>query len=95
MRHFIIGVTLAGTLAASINPVRAQVPFPSPAAAPPQQAVAYGSAYQRYPFNAPTPGDAYRDGQISRWELEQYEGPTPQALQGPSPNGRSSGTGSN
>jgi len=34
MRHFLIGVTLAGALAAIINPVRAQVPFPP--ATPPQ-----------------------------------------------------------
>jgi hypothetical protein len=40
-----------------------------------------------YRFNAPTPEDAYREGLINRWELEQLEGPTPQALQGPSPNG--------
>ena len=40
-----------------------------------------------YHFNAPTPEDAYRDGQINRWQYEQIEGPLPQALQGPSPNG--------
>ncbi len=41
----------------------------------------------RYRFVAPTPEDAYRQGLINRWELEQLEGPMPQALQGPSPNG--------
>ena len=39
------------------------------------------------PFHAPTPWDAYRQGLINRWELERLEGPTPQALQGPSPDG--------
>ena len=46
-----------------------------------------GNTYQAYPFPAPTPRDAYREGLINRWELEQYEGPMPQALQGPSPDG--------
>jgi hypothetical protein len=36
---------------------------------------------------APTPDDAYRQGLINRWELEQIEGPLPQAMQGPSPDG--------
>jgi hypothetical protein len=27
------------------------------------------------------------DGLINRWEIERLEGPTPQALQGPSPDG--------
>jgi hypothetical protein len=34
-----------------------------------------------------TPNDAYKEGLINRWELERWEGPTPQALQGPSPDG--------
>ena len=42
---------------------------------------------QRYPFPGVSPEDAYRDGLINRWQLEQYEGPTPQALQGPNPSG--------
>lgn len=37
-------------------------------------------------YNALTPEDAYRTGQIDRWQLQQLTGPTPQALQGPSPN---------
>ena len=41
----------------------------------------------RYPFPAVSPEDAYRDGLINRWQLEQYEGPLPQALQGPNPSG--------
>ena len=51
----------------------------------PQQApLAVGAAY---PFNAPTPEDAYRQGLINRWELEQLVGPLPQALKGPPVNG--------
>ena len=73
MRHLLIGVTVVATMAV-IGPVWAQVP---PAA----------YLAQRYPFPAPTPEDAYRQGLINRWELEQYEGPTPQALQGPSVDG--------
>lgn len=90
MRRFLIGATLAATVATVIGPVQAQAP--SPAAAPPQWAVAYfGSTYQAYPFPAPTPWDAYRQGLINRWELEQFEGPTPQALQGPSPDSSTHG----
>lgn len=82
MRRFLIGIMLAATVAA-ISPVRGQAPPPTAAPWPP----AYAGAYQRYPFPAVTPSDAYRQGLISRWELERLEGPTPQALQGPSPNG--------
>jgi hypothetical protein len=86
-------VTLAATVATTISPVRAQLP--SPAAAPQQwpPAAYSGSSYQPYPFPAPTPRDAYREGLINRWELEQFEGPTPQALQGPSPDGTRGGDG--
>lgn len=90
MRHFLIGVTLAVTAATAIGPVRAQVPFPSPAAAPAQWQAAYvGGTYRDwpYPFPSLTPWDAYRQGLINRWELEQWVGPIPQALQGPSPDG--------
>ena len=86
MRHLLIGATAAASIAV-ISPVLAQVPAPTaPAAAVPYPA-------QRYPFAAPTPDDAYREGLINRWQLEQYQGPTPQALQGPSPNGGNRGTG--
>ena len=92
MRHYLIGITLAVAVASS-NPARAQAPSP---AVPPQwpwpQAASAG-ALQPYPFSAATPSDAYREGLISRWELERYEGPTPQALQGPSPNGGTNGGG--
>ena len=82
-------VALAAIAANIITPVRAQVP--APGAAPPQWPPAanygYGNVYQPYPFPAPTPRDAYRDGLINRWQLEQLEGPLPPALQGPSPDG--------
>jgi len=86
MRHLLIDAMAAASIAV-ISPVLAQVPAPTaPAAAVPYSA-------QRYPFAAPTPDDAYREGLINRWQLEQYQGPTPQALQGPSPNGGNRGTG--
>ena len=93
MRHLLLRVTLTVTVAIIISPVRAQVP--SPPAAPQQwPPVAYsGSSYQSYPLLAPTPRDAYRDGTINRWELEQLEGPLPPALQGPSPDGNRGGDG--
>ena len=88
MRHLLIGVTAAATIAV-IGPVWAQVPAqvaPSPAATYP---------VQRYPFPAPTPEDAYRQGLINRVELERFEGrPLPQALQGPSVDGGNRGAGS-
>jgi hypothetical protein len=88
----VVAVTLA-----LISPAWAQ--GPSAPAAPewppwPQQAYVPG-AYPPAPLlNAPTPGDAYRQGLINRWELERLEGPTPQALQGPSPNGGNAAPGS-
>src|SRR3954453_4078374 len=93
MKHLLMRVTLAMTAAIIISPVRAQTP--SLAAVPPQgpPAAYYGSAYQPYPFPAPTPRDAYRDGTINRWQLEQLEGQLPQALQGPSPDGNRGGDG--
>lgn len=73
MRNLFIGVAAVATIAV-IGPVLAQVP---PAAYP----------VQRYPFPSVTPEDAYREGLINRWELEQFAGPTPQAMQGPSVDG--------
>jgi len=95
MRHILAGVTLAVTMAAAISPVWAQAPLF--AAAPPQwpQVAYFGSTSQPYPFSALTPSDAYKQGLINRWELERYEGPTPQALQGPSPDGGNQGGGDN
>jgi hypothetical protein len=93
MRHLMLRATMAVTVANIINPVQAQAP--SPGAAPPQSppAAYFSSTYQRYPFPAPTPEDAYREGLINRWQLEQLVGPLPQALQGPSPNGTRGGDG--
>ena len=83
MRHLLIGITAAITIA-TIGPVWAQV-APS---APQQRSLpaAYPRPY-RYPFPGLAPEDAYRARLINRWELEQVEGPTPQALQGPSVDG--------
>jgi len=83
MRVLAIGVTAVITMAV-IEPVSAQVLLP-PGAPQPSPAAAY--PVQHYPFPSVTPEDAYREGLINRWQLEQYQGPTPQALQGPSPNG--------
>jgi len=89
MRHLLIAATAALTTAAFIGPVQAQV-YAAPPAAPPPTAY-YGSTYS-YPFPAPTPEDAYRQGLINRWQLEQYAGPLPPALQGPSANGDKGGS---
>jgi hypothetical protein len=91
MRHLLMQVTLAATLAGIVAPVQAQVP--RAAAAPPQPPpTAYsGSAYQPYPFPAPTPEDAYRAGLINRWQFEQLAGPLPQALLGPPVDGTRGG----
>lgn len=85
MKHLLIGIVAALTMAA-IGPGWAQVPPPGP-----QQALLPPPA--SYPLNAPTPRDAYREGLLSRWELEQLTGPEPQALQGPSVDGRNGDNG--
>jgi hypothetical protein len=92
MRHFLIGITFAVTLTTIISPVRAQAPS-LPAAPPQWRPAAYSGTYQGYPLPAVTPRDAYREGSLNRWELEQFEGPTPQALQGPSVDGTRGGDG--
>ena len=89
MSRSLIGVALFGAVAILVNPGWAQVPSP---AAPPQwpwpQQAYVGTTYQPAPLaSAPTPGDAYKQGLINRWELERVQGPMPQALQGPSPDG--------
>jgi hypothetical protein len=84
MKHLLIGITAAITMAA-IGQVWAQAPAPGP-----QQAFAPASLY---PINAATPRDAYRQGLLNRWELEQLVGPEPQALQGPSVDGERGGGG--
>ena len=75
MKHLLIGITAAITVAA-IGQVWAQAPSPG------TQQLQWARPAP-YPFNAPTPRDAYRQGLINRWELEQLVGPEPQALQGP------------
>ena len=82
MKHLVIGIAVALAL---IGPAGAQ--------APPSPSTAYLSAYQSYALIAATPGDAYRQGLINRWQLEQLQGPTPQAMQGPSPDGGNTGGG--
>ena len=95
MRHLLVHVTLAVTVATVITPVQAQIP--SVAVAPPQLPPAgySGNTYQPYPFPAPTPEDAYRAGLINRRELERLTGPLPQALRGPSVDGTRGGPGQN
>ena len=87
--------TLAIVMAGSItSAAHAQVP-PYPAAAPPQwlpPQIASTYQSQSYPFAAPTPADAYREGLLNRWEYERYE-PLPPALQGPPANGSRGGDG--
>ena len=83
MRRLLIGVMAAATMAVT-GSVGAQVP-PPVAAQPSWPPAAY--SVQRYPFPSTTPDDAYRAGLINRLELERLQGPTPQALQGPSANG--------
>jgi hypothetical protein len=83
-KHLLISVTAVMAIAAT-GPVWAQAyPPGTPQAGPP---AAYPGFSQACPFPAPTPRDAYRQGIINRYQLEQYEGPTPQALQGPSVDG--------
>jgi len=75
------------------GPVLAQTPY-SPYATPgyPQWAAGYGDP-NAWRAISPTPRDAYRDGLINRWQLESLEGPLPQAMQGPSPDGNRGGDG--
>jgi hypothetical protein len=84
MRHLLIGVTAAATIAV-VGPLRAQVPPPSTSQSLPRATST--APVQRYSFPGTTPEDAYRAGLINRLELERLQGPTPQALQGPSANG--------
>jgi hypothetical protein len=93
MKPVLFGAALAAAMAAIVGPVRAQAPAPA-VAQPPWPPAAYaGGAYRGYPVSTPTPRDAYRDGTINRWQLEQLEGPLPQALQGPSVDGNRGGDG--
>ena len=92
MRYLLIGV--ASVLAVITGPVRAQAPPPPTGTYQAQlPQAAYPNPTPYYRFNAPTAEDAYRDGLINRWQYEKIDGPLPQALQGPSPNGKSEATG--
>ena len=95
MTRSLAGIVIAIAVANSISPACAQSAYPSASQQWlwPKQAYAPGT-YQPAPFlNAPSAGEAYKQGLINRWELERYEGPTPQAMQGPSPDGGSQGGG--
>jgi hypothetical protein len=92
MRHLLMYGTLAVTAATIISPVQAQVPGP-PSAQLPRPPAAYSGSSFPYPFPAPTPEDAYKEGLINRWKYEQLEGPLPSAMQGPSPDGSRGGGG--
>ncbi|HEY1259805.1 MAG TPA: hypothetical protein VGF34_11195 [Stellaceae bacterium] len=93
MRHLLMQITLAATLAGIVAPVQAQVPRAAVAPPPSPPPVYSSRTYQPYPFPAPTPEDAYRSGLINRWEFEQLAGPLPQALQGPPVDGDRGGQG--
>ena len=85
-------IALAVAGAAIISPVQAQIA--ATAAAPPSSPpMAYSGSSFPYPFPAPTPEDAYREGLINRWTYEQFVGPLPVAMQGPSPDGSRGGGG--
>jgi hypothetical protein len=91
MRRSLIGIGFATAVASAVSPAQAQAPSATPPQWPwPQQAFIPGA----YPFPGIPPSDAYKQGLINRWELERFEGPTPQALQGPSPNGGNAAPGS-
>jgi len=79
--------TAAAMISIAVTELAWAQAVPPPGAAPVWPPGAYSSAGQPYPFPAATPRDAYRNQLINRWELERYEGPTPQALQGPSVDG--------
>jgi hypothetical protein len=71
MKHLEAGLAAVLILAAA-HPVWAQGGYSDP---------------NRWRYVSPTPEDAYRQGLISRWELQQTGVSLPAALQGPSPNG--------
>ena len=81
MRHLLVGIAAAMTIAV-IGSAGAQAPPVQPQG--PQPTYPDTSSYR---YVAPTPDDAYRQGLITRWELERLTGPTPPALQGPSVDG--------
>jgi hypothetical protein len=86
MKDLSIGAAVAITIAV-IGPVWAQAPG-SGTSQPQSPHATYPVPYASV---ALTPEDAYRQGLINRWQLEQLVGPTPQALQGPSVDGTKGG----
>jgi len=89
MKLFMIGLTGAIAMAL-ITPVWAQVAAPGAQIAYGTQQAAPPAGYAEpypYPYPGLAPRDAYRTGLINRFELERFEGPQPQALQGPSVDG--------
>jgi hypothetical protein len=92
MRHLLRRIAVAVAAATIITPVQAQIASPT-VAPPPRPLLAYPNSSFPYPFPAPTPEDAYREGLINRWQYEQLVGPLPVAMQGPSPDGNRGGNG--
>jgi hypothetical protein len=86
MKNLLIGTAVAITTAV-IGPVWAQAPWPGTS----QPQSPHATNPVPYSSVALTPEDAYRQGLINRWQLEQLMGPTPQALQGPSVDGTKGG----
>ncbi len=76
MKFLLVATPIAGVLSIVFTAC-------APAQSPPYMAQPSPGGQPFY--NALTPEDAYRTGQIDRWQLQQLTGPTPQALQGPSP----------
>lgn len=79
MRYLSLGAAVVASLAV-IGPASAQV---APYGAPPP------GGYAASPTQSAglPPEDAYREGLINRWQLEQSVGQLPAALQGPAVNG--------
>lgn len=91
MRRSLVAVTLAAALASIVNVAWAQAPSPTVPPQWPWPQQAYAGPSQPPAYSALPPWDAYRQGLINRWELEQLQGPIPQAMQGPSPDGGNQG----
>ena len=92
MKYLFMRAAMAATAAAIVSSAQAQIVSPT-AAPPPRPAAAYSNSSFPYPFQAPTPEDAYKEGLINRWGYEQLAGPLPAAMQGPSPDGNRGGGG--
>jgi hypothetical protein len=89
-KHSVRAAILLCAAVAVASPAWAQAPYPGygyPGYGQPQPPPAAYPGLNSWRAVAPTPDDAYRQGLINRWQLEQLQGPLPQALQGPSPNG--------